>query len=199
MNKKSIFLILTALSLTALFQNCNRANFSTSSNQISRAFDKVGSGGSFGNDNVVDQTHLYTKIHFQEHDSRFGLDSMHRIDLSLGLINGALTLQAMNGARPSATEAAKSCALDDMRLREFNTLLTSSQICSTEDNSHTAAMHCMAIAISDIQLINEASNQIAELRPDICQNGIHLCGDGTDAKFRTMLTDLIQHPPVDCK
>ena len=68
----------------------------------------------------------------------------------------------------------------------LNSILTSARICKAQEEVQEGAMSCKAMAIPDIEMINETSDEAVQLGEVVCNKGTYLC-DGLDAKFRAVM------------
>ncbi len=199
MNKIAVAFSIAGLACLILFQNCSRGAVTPSSTQLSKGIEKTPTSGiQIANDSqVIDQSAQYTQIIFSQPDSRYENNGIHTLKLSVDLLKGTMELQPMYGAKASASDPSVSCLLDDVRLQNLNSLLSTSRICKSAELK-SGEVACMAIAVSDIQLLNPAANSMTELRADICHSGIFLC-DGDDERFRALLKDVVASSAAACK
>ena len=199
MNRKigiSIGLVMSFAVMVA-FQNCGSPQFSASQKQLSSGLEKSPPGAAIS-EVVIAEASLYGKVAWIEVEKVFDRSGQHRTTLAVDLTTGLMSIEKSVGTYTSSTTISSSlCTLADRRLSDLDNLLKSSRVCRANNESE-GQVNCLAVADSDIQLVNSNLNESLQLRPNTCNNGIFLC-DGLDNQFRSLLKDIVLNPPVACR
>lgn len=195
-NVTSLAVIVSSFIVVVSFENCAPAKFSDSSSQIAEGVaikpDAPENGA------VINQASHYTKLIFDRNYEKFDYNGAQGVRLIILLTNGYMSLEKFNRVNPSAVQITfNSCQIDDDRLRTLDGILTDARICQAQEEVQEGTMSCKAIAMPDIEMINETSGESVQLGEVVCNNGTYLC-DGLDAKFRAVLEDLSANPPERC-
>ena len=203
MNRKLLLpfgITLSFLTMVA-FQNCGSPQFSASQKGLSGGIEKLPGTASTApiTEVAIDEAALYSKVVWTEADTVFDRNGQQRARLDLDLSSGQMKIEkSLVTKSASITQSIASCSLTDSRLSELDTLLKSARVCRAQTDNRNNAIYCMALAESDIQLVNSSSNETRELRPNVCNSGIFLC-DGLDDQLRLRLIDLVKNPPANCQ
>lgn len=203
MNRKLLLpfgITLSFLTMVA-FQNCGSPQFSASQKGLSGGIEKLpGTASTVPVTEVaIDEAALYSKIVWTQQDTVFDRNGQHQARLDLDLGSGQMKIEkSLITKSASTTQSIATCSLVDSRLGELDSLLKSARVCRAQTDAHIDQVYCMAMAESDIQLVNSSSNEIRELRPNVCNGGIFLC-DGLDEQLRLRLKDLVNNPPASCQ
>ena len=192
--------LFASFAVMVAFQNCGSPQFSASQRQLSAGVEKLPTTqqGAAISEVVIAEASLYGKVVWTEAEKIFDRTGQHRTKLAIDLTTGLMSIEKSVGTYTSSTiESSTSCALTDQRLNDLDNLMKSSRVC--RPNTETEGqVNCLAIAESDIQLVNSNLNESLQLRPNTCNNGIFLC-DGLDDQLRNRLKDLVLNPPTSCR
>lgn len=186
-NTFSFITIILSLLLTLSFQNCGRVQLS--SDQL--AANQVQVAGEL-------QTGSYNKIIYHTVSEKFDRTGPVGLLLKINLSTGIMTqVKTVDNGSVGVAGTSLSCELDSQRLNELSALLASSRVCQSVPNQAEDLVTCAAQAVSDLQLIDEASGEQLELRANTCNSGVFLC-DGLDQSLRDLLSDLSLRLPANC-
>lgn len=201
-NIGAFFVIIISLVTAVSFQNCSPTNFASSQKEFSGGITKLPNTNQQAhiNEQIIDQASSYTKVIFEDQKEVFDRSGIHKVRLQIDLLSGLMDLEKTVGTyKTTSIESDQSCAVDVNRLKELDSLLKNSRVCQAiNELQEEGTATCLAIATSDIQLINTTNSQSIELSQNICNHGVFLC-EGLDQKFREMLKDIIANPPEACK
>ncbi len=202
MNRKVVLLIGLSISFVAMitFQNCGPTHLAGSKKDLSGGIETLPSPNQSApiNEVVINETGSYGKLVWSDNEKVFDRNGQHRTRLDVDLSNGLMKIEkSIGNYSTSVTESVLSCSLQDARFDNLDHLLKSSRVCRANDAMKAEQVNCLAIAESDIQLIDVSRNEVLQLRPNVCNSGIFLC-EGLDQQLRTLLSDLVLNPPASC-
>ena len=199
-NSVSLLIIVLSLLVTLSFQNCGQGQFTKSQNQIADGLSQTTDQTVVAErEQVIDQGSGYSQIVFHKTSEKF--DRMGPIGTvsKINLASGAMTqVKTADYGSASVAGSGLTCRIDDTRLQRLSSLLASSRICRSAAELQNDVVNCAAIAISDLQLINQTSGDQIELRANVCNSGVFLC-EGLDQQFRDLLADIAQNLPATCQ
>ena len=172
--KKLGIAVLTGLICILSYQNCAQ-----------QKLQRPG-GGDDGGDVIISSTENVSKVTYdpQLEMAPPTVAPLLKVDLQ----SGEASVRASDGS-------VKTCAIDNARLSEINSILANGKICKPAPAPADTAV-CMAIGIADVKL--EAGAEQEMLRPVVCNSGQYLC-DGQDPIFRQLLESLVSSPPIGCQ
>lgn len=199
-NGVSLLIIVASFFVTASFQNCGQGQFTNSTNQIADGISQTADQNTnVEREQVIDQGSSYSQIVYRKTSEKFDrtgpVGTVSTIDLS----NGSMThVKTTDYNSTPVAGSSLSCQIDAVRLKALSNLLASSRICQSAADLQNDLVTCAAIAVSDLQLINQTSGEKIELRANVCNSGVFLC-EGLDQKFRQLLADIAQNLPAACQ
>ena len=200
--RNSVSLLTIAVSFLVMlgFQNCGQGQFTNSTNQIAGGTSQTAvQNTTVEREQVIDQGSGYSQIVYRKTSEKFDrtgpVGTLSKINLS----NGSMTyVKTTDHGSVSVAGTGLACQIDAERLKALSTLLASSRICRSAAELQNNVVNCAAIAVSDLQLINQVSGEQIELRANVCNSGVFLC-EGLDQKFRDLLADISQNLPAACQ
>lgn len=199
-NSVSLLTIVLSLLVTLSFQNCGQGQFTHSPNQLAEGISQsADQTAAVDREQVIDQGSGYKQIVYHKTSEKFDRTGPVGTISNIDLDKGSMTqVKTTNYGSTAVAGSGLACQIDDMRLQKLSSLLASSRICRSAAELQNDVVSCAGIAISDLQLINQASGEQIELRANVCNSGVFLC-EGLDQQFRDLLADIALNLPASCQ